>query len=336
MTTPLDDAWTTPTEETLSRTCTCTLGPLTVQHGFRLARHGGPGTVVTRTYEPVIQWTSTRTLDGWLGDVAETLTPYVADRFGTGDGAGGPGADARSAGGERSGAAGDGRFLAAPVDATVRPAGTDPLLAEPYHFWNTPLARLLEEAGYPGAVTSVTLDLVDGPTVHWDRDATAGGVDPDALPEPTRVGVEYAARQRLRRIPDDGDGTRDAGAEGIRDAETGHGRGIGWSVDDDDFRVDREGLARFVAATRAVPDGGDEGGGDGVDGDGDADPLAAVAAQVDAVAAAFRWDGEGDPFAIDEATMTAATTSPRGDGATDPDDGATGEGVPDEDAGWDP
>ncbi|MEF8756866.1 MAG: hypothetical protein V5A33_01395 [Halobacteriales archaeon] len=191
-----DDAWATGPRDTRERTCGHAIPPVfSVRHVFRVARDPAtPGVTVTRTYEATVEWTSDLDLPGWLAAVADVLTPYGADRFGDGDGG-------------RPDPAADGRFLAAPVEATVRPGGSDPIQSEPYHYWNTPLARLQADDGFPEAVVATTVDLIDGPETIWTGASTGGGLDERALEDNlgaySRVGVSVTGRERFRRSEGD-------------------------------------------------------------------------------------------------------------------------------------
>ncbi|MFW6376383.1 MAG: hypothetical protein ACOC0F_00250 [archaeon] len=206
MTDGQDDVWATGPRDTRERTCGHSIEPVfSVRHAFRVARDPAPtGVTMTRTYEATVEWTSVLDLPDWLSAVADALTPYEADRFG---------ADTPSDATDTGDATADGRFLAAPVEATVRPGGSDPIQSEPYHYWNTPLARLQADDNYPDAVVSTTVDLVDGPEAIWSGASTAGGVDGRVLEggfdEYSRVGVSVTARERFRRS----DGTASGGEE---------------------------------------------------------------------------------------------------------------------------
>ena len=204
MTDGQDDAWVTGPRDTRERTCGQAIAPVfSVRHAFHVARDPAPpGVTVTRTYEATVEWTSTLDLPAWLSAVADVLTPYEADRFGGGDD---PRPDPTT----------DGRFLAAPVEATVRPGGSDPIQSEPYHYWNTPLARLQADDGYPDGVVSATIDLVDGPEAIWSGTSTAGGLDGRSLEgdldDYRRVGVSVTGRERYRRSNGE-EGTADPAA----------------------------------------------------------------------------------------------------------------------------
>ncbi|MFT4890884.1 MAG: hypothetical protein ACI9YT_001805 [Halobacteriales archaeon] len=206
MTVSDDESWVTRPRDTRERTCGHSVARLfSVRHAFRVARDPDPtGVTVTRTHEATVEWTSELDLPAWLSEVAEVLTPYEADRFGT-DGASGTDATA------------DGRFLAAPVEATIRPGGSGPVESEPYHYWNTPLVRVREDDGYPADVVSATLDLVDGPEAVWTGASTAGGIDGRSLDGDidaySRVGVTVTGRERFRRpAHEDGPEPTDAAA----------------------------------------------------------------------------------------------------------------------------
>jgi len=187
-----DEAWATGPRDTRERTCGHAIPPIfSVRHTFRVDRDPAtPDVTVTRTHEATVEWTSDLDLPGWLAAVADVLTPYGADRFGEGDDG-------------RPDPTADGRFLAAPVEATVRPGGADPIRSEPYHYWNTPLARLQADDGFPGAVVATTVDLVDGPEATWTGASTAGGLDGRSLENDldaySRVGVSVTGRERFRR-----------------------------------------------------------------------------------------------------------------------------------------
>lgn len=281
-----DVAWATSTEDTRERTCTYTLAPIfSLQHTFRLSRYGDRSTEwITRTYEVGVEWTSLDPVTDWLSTVADALTPYDGKRFAETN-------DGTESAGTTADAASDGRFRAAPVDATLRPTENgDPLLSEPYHYWNSPLARVQADEEYPDGVTSLTLDLVDGPTVLWTGEATAGGVSPDDLDPgayPHRVGLEYRIRERLRR-PVEGDAawTRDGGP-GCDDFDDG---GLPSLLD--------ETLAPSLhpAEERIALDG--------------ATPIDVLRTQAESTWRAYQWSEDEDPFEIPEPAVSAATTTP--------------------------
>lgn len=203
------DPWETPPRDTRERTCGHAIPPLfSVRHAFLLSRDPDPkGVTVTRTYEATVEWTSTLDLSSWLSAVAEELTPYESDRFS---------ADEQTGETPHSDATTDGRFLAAPVEATVRPGGNDPVESEPYHYWNTPLARLQLDDGYPDAVVSATTDLVDGPEALWTGASTAGNIDARSMDcdvgDYNRVGITVTGRERFRRSIGDGSAVPTDGA----------------------------------------------------------------------------------------------------------------------------
>lgn len=294
-----DEGWATRPQDTRERTCEWAAGPLSVLHTLRVARHPDPRSVtVTRTHEATVEWTADPNLGlpGWLRALAESFPPYEADRFGhprDGDG------DGDAEGSETDcpgGACADGRFRAAPVDATVRPTGDGQVgLSDPYHYWNTPLARLLADDGYPAGVGSLTLDLLEGPTAVWTAGSTAG-VDPHSLPgDPTdydRVGLEFTGRERFRRPVADRE--CDPGGEGDDPGDR-------WTRAGDPAPPATGPLGRVVAATLADPVDGRG------DGSGATEAVAAVEDRIAAVWRAFRREA-GDPYAIpDEAVETATS-----------------------------
>lgn len=227
MTLPDEDPWETPPRDTRERTCGHAIPPIfSVRHTFRLSRDPDPtGVTVTRTYEATVEWTSTLDLPSWLSVVVDELTPYESDRFA-------PDAPARET--SHSDATTDGRFLAAPVEATVRPVGADPVESEPYHYWNTPLARLQIDDAYPDAVVSATIDLVDGPEGLWTGASTAGNIDARSMDgdieDYTRVGVTVTGRERFQRS------TGDDSAVPTDEAAVGDVDGSALAHDDDDTR----------------------------------------------------------------------------------------------------
>ncbi|HKL29644.1 MAG TPA: hypothetical protein VJ898_10300 [Natrialbaceae archaeon] len=308
-----DDPWATRPRDTRERTCGHSIAPVfSVRHAFRVARDPAPtGVTVTRTYEATVEWTSALDLPGWLSAVADVLTPYEADRFG-------------GVAESRPDSTADGRFLAAPVEATVRPGGSNPIQSEPYHYWNTPLARLQADDGYPDAVVSVTIDLVDGPEAIWSGASTAGGIDGRSLEGPlddySRVGVTITARERFRRS-EGGETATEAGAAAVGpEADTADWEPVGESASPDhpwlgsivDATVASE--VRSMANPNGTPSGPDH------------DPIAAAVElaenRIDAAWTAFeRPSGDGgdstgdpdaadlalpDPYLIPEAAVRAA------------------------------
>jgi len=305
-----DDGWATAPQDTRERTCEYTGSrPFSVLHSLRVARAPDPSTTtVVRTYEVTVEWTAAPDLPAWLGTVAETCTPYGGDRFGTGETA----------------PVEDGRFRAAPVDATVRPPGGDgPALSDPYHYWNTPLARLQRDDHYPASVSRLAVDLAEGPDAVWTGEATASGTVervPGDREEYARVGLEFTARERLQRSTDDatpwapvaeptgvdtallGPTVEETLAEPLRRSTgggTGGSRGDAERPGEDSAGDDRP--------------AGRSAGGDPPDGDcpDPAEALAVVERQIEGVWSSFRWDGDGDPFDVPEAAVAAATTTPR-------------------------
>lgn len=282
-----DGGWATRPQDTRERTCECGLPGLSVLHTFRVARHPDPSTVtVTRTYEATVEWTADLPVPAWLRAIAAVAPAYEADRFGAGEGS--------------EGSSGDGRFRAAPVDATLRPAGTHPAgLSDPYHYWNTPLARLLADDEYPAAVTSLTVDLLDGPKALWCGDATAG-VDAGTLPgdrdEYARVGLEFTARERFRRPSGEGTGGGGAGD----DADSPANR---WSRAGDPAPPATDQLGPLVEATLASPAREWAAGEAGVGG-----LVGSVESRVGSVWRAFRRS-EDDPYAIPGPAVEAATAA---------------------------
>lgn len=279
-----DDGWATAPQDTRERTCECGLGPLSVLHTLRVARNPDPTNVtVARTYEATVEWTADLSLPEWLRAVAEVCPAYAADRFGPDGGPPRPAQDGPE------GAGADGRFRAAPVDATVRPADAEPPgLSDPYHYWNTPLARLLADENYPEHVASLAVDLLEGPEAVWAARATAG-VDPTSLPgdrdDYSRVGLEFTARERFRRP-----------ADGAADPDEG------WTRAGEALGPETAVFAPAVARTMAPAVG--ESRGETVD-----RAIRAVEERVDAVWEAFiRQDG--DPYAIPGAAVEAATSVP--------------------------
>ena len=267
-----DHGWAMAPQDARDRTCEYTGSPLfSVFHTFRVARAPDPETTtVTRTYEATVEWTSQLDLPAWLGAVAENCTPYPGNRFGDEDGD----------------PALDGRFRAAPVDATVRPeTHPDPTLSDPYHYWNTPLGRLKRDDHYPEAVGSLTVDLVDGPDALWTADSTAGPA-PNRLPAArdayARVGLEFVGRERVRRPRAD-----------RTDRE-------GWRRIGESSAPRTDPLAAAVSATLAPS----------LESHETASAVSAIRAQIDAVRAAFEFDGEGDPYRIPDRAVEAATSDP--------------------------
>lgn len=316
--------WATGPQDTRERTCECGPGGMSVLHTLRVARHPDSSTVtVTRTYEATVEWTADLSLSAWLRAVAEVTPPYAADRFGErrgeefpapesggpdaaddragvpdaeGAGADTPEAENGTAGSPPDGAGADGRFRAAPVDATVRPAGDHPAgLGDPYHYWNTPLARLLVDDEYPAGVRSMTLDLLGGPDALWSADATAG-VDPTGLPgtrtDYARVGLEFTARERYRR-PVASDRRPVGGANGDGGPDPWERAG-----DPEPPATDR--LGPLAEATLAFPARESA-----LDGDLEA-AVAAVESRVATVWEAFRRR-DGDPYAIPDRAVETAT-----------------------------
>jgi len=273
------EAWSTRPRDTRERTCGHPIAPMfSVRHAFRVARDPAPqGVTVTRTYEATVEWTSRRDLPGWLAAVADVLTPYDADRFGVG-------------GRSRPDPTADGRFLAAPVEATVRPGDGDPIGAEPYHYWNTPLARLQADDRYPGAVVSATVDLADGPDAIWTGTSTAGGLDARSLDgdldDYGRVGVTITGRERVRRTADE----TDPANEGESGPETKADRGV-WTSVGESSTPEFSWLGSIVDAT-VVPEARTSTGSGETAPDGE--PVSAVervATRIDAAWTAFeRWD----------------------------------------------
>jgi hypothetical protein len=299
MTDGQDDAWVTGPHDTRERTCGQAIAPVfSVRHAFHVARDPAPpGVTVTRTYEATVEWTSDLDLPAWLSAVADVLTPYDADRFGVGDE-------------PRSDPTADGRFLAAPVEATVRPGGSGPIQSEPYHYWNTPLARLQADDGYPGAVVSTTLDLVDGPEAVWTGTSMAGGIDVGSLERDleaySRVGVAVTGRERFRR-PSPEAGTENEDERGPHDWERVGERSV----------IECSWLESIVGATiapevRSMGDRSET----APDRDPIAGPVGAVEERIDAAWAAFeRSSGGGDgttvepetgPYRVPEAAIRAA------------------------------
>jgi hypothetical protein len=277
---PEPEGWATGPQETRERTCEFTRSPLfSVFHTLRIARSPAPGeTTVSRACEASVEWTTRLDLSPWLSVVAECCTPYDGNRFGDGGG----------------NAAADGRFRSAPCDATVRPPDdADAALADPYHYWNTSLGRLQADDHFPGDVTAVTVDLVDGPDALWTGKSTAGAPG-EHLPEDrkayARVGLEFTARERVRQS------TGDSHAPVVDAGDPGNGfRHVGESS-----TPTTESLDELVGATLppALAEGGD------VD-----EALRAVRTRIDDVWSAFRWDGESEPYRIPEAAVEAATTA---------------------------
>jgi hypothetical protein len=313
MTDGQDDAWATGPRDSQERTCGQAIAPVfSVRHAFRVARDPAPpGATVTRTYEATVEWTSVLDLPAWLSAVADVLTPYGADRFGVGDE-------------QPSDSTADGRFLAAPVEATVRPGGSDPIQSEPYHYWNTPLARLQADDGYPDAVVSATIDLVDGPEAIWSGASSAGGIDGRSLEGPlddySRVGVTITGRERFSRS--DGDESPvEAGAAAVGPgADTAD-----WLLVGESASPDHPWLGSIVEATVApeVRSMANPGGPPSApDRDPIADAVERVENRIDAAWTAFeRQSGDGgdstedpdaadlplpDPYLIPEAAVRAA------------------------------
>ena len=276
--------WATAPQDTRERTCECGVGPLSVLHTFRVARHPDPTTVtVARTHEATVEWTADLELEGWLRAVAELCPAYAADRFGP------EGTAPRPTVAGPEGAGADGRFRAAPVDATVRPAGDGPTgLSDPYHYWNTPLARLLVDDNYPDRVTSMAVDPLEGPRAVWSGGSTAG-IDPTTLPddheEYARVGLEFTARERFRRS---------TGAADPADDWTRAGEPVGPET----------GVVAPTVEATVAPAVRDLAGKAALDG-----AVGTVQRRVRAV-----WDAfghrTGDPYAIPEAAVEAATSAP--------------------------
>lgn len=244
--------WATEPQDTRERTCECPLGPFRVRHTLRLARNpDGRSVTVTRTHEVTVEWYADTGLDDWLSTVATHLAEY-GDR-------------------DPTDPAGDGRFRAEPVDATVVPATVGPL-DDTYHFWNTPLARLQRDEGYPDEVRSLTVDLASGPVALWSSDASD---DVDG-----RVGVEVTGRERFQRPVD----------------------GEVWSPVGERSVPSLSGLAELAAETVGSAD---------VDSDV-AVVAAAVQERVETVSRAFGWSGGEDPYRIPDSAVRTATTVPGG------------------------
>jgi len=284
------DGWATRPQDTREQTCEYNgATPFSVMHSFRVARAPDPTTTtVARTYDVTVEWTATLDLPEFLASIAASCTPYGGDRFETGTGAVEPVEDER--------------FRAAPVDATVRPPTCEsPALSDPYHYWNTPLARLCADDHFSDGVTRLTLDLADGPDAVW-ADESIAGVPPERLPEDrtayTRVGLEFTARERLSRGTD------------------GEDRRSAWCPVGEPTPPDTTLLAPAVEATLAetVRRGGADSRSDPVATDV-TDAIDAVESQALEVWSAFRWaaddrDGAESPFDVPEAAVETATRAP--------------------------
>ncbi len=278
--------WATDPQDTRERTCEWPLPPaFCLRHRLRVDRSPAPESVtVTRTHRASVEWTADVDLPAWLRAVAQICTPYGRrgddrDRFHT-DPPGDPSSDDDAPILDRD-ADTDGRFRAAPVEATVRPPdGDGGGLSDPYHYWNTPLARLRSDEHYPDCVASATVEPVDGPDATWTGASAVGatvGTIPDLDVEAhSRVGLEVTTRERFRR---------DGGA---------------WRAVDDTMSPELGGIAGLVEVTLA-PAVRQRIGGQERD--------RALRTAVDRVAAvwrAFSLDG-GDPYSIPESAVEAAT-----------------------------
>lgn len=320
------ETWSTPRRDTCERTCGLTIPPVfSVTHDFSVARDPDPMAVtVTRTYEATVEWTSRLDLPAWLSAVADVLTPYEPDRFGSAP---------ESNGGWNTkpdvtagGAARDGRFLAAPVEATIRPDGGDPVRSDPYHYWNAPLARLQTDPHYPGGVDAMSIDLVEGPEALWSGTSMAGGIRPKELPDAAdtycRVGVAIIARERFHRSATQGGADGDVVPPSVRSPPSER-----WGLVGDPSPPDCSWLHSFVDATLAPEvrslafDRRDA-----TDAAASVDPVSAavraVERRIDAAWTAFRrrdgsigdagGDGTGDSTASDDRESCSGT------GVTDP------------------
>lgn len=325
--------WATRPQDTREQTCEShDVSPFSVMTTFRVSRAPDPTTVtVTRTAEVAVEWTTTLPLPEWLATIAAVCTPYGGDRFESSP--------------KPTNPAADGRFQAAPVDATVSPSGGEsPALSEPYHYWNTPLGRLQADDHYPEGMRRVTVDLVDGPDALW-TDESIAGVRADRLPEDrstyARAGLRFFARERHQRPTDSGDGpdtgwqsvgtpsplTTEPLADAVRETLADPVRA---AVDDRDRETrDMEPGTKPEPGTGKTERTRTEPGantGELPDTDEPRDRLGrstetgsigpatvrvaveTVRNQADAVWSAFRWDGDSDPYGIPAAAVRAATS----------------------------
>lgn len=297
------EEWSTRPRDTRERTCGHPIASIfSVRHAFRVARDPAPqGVTVTRTYEATVEWTSRRDLPGWLAAVADGLTPYDADRFGDGEQS-------------RPDPTADGRFLAAPVEATIRPEGDGPIESEPYHYWNTPLARLQADDRYPEAVISATVDLVDGPDAIWTGTSTAGGLDARSLDgdfdDYGRVGVTITGRERFRRPGDEVDPATQSGSAPGTEVDPD-----AWTSVGESSTPECSWLGSIVDATVAPEARTSTGSGETAP---DGEPVSAVErveTRIDAAWKAFEWgdlDGveSADELPADRESAVGSPTDP--------------------------